>query len=333
MIQTATQAKTFGDWAYLALEKHFNKMLKHEKGVLKDQDPEELHQMRVGSRRLRSAMAGFAPALFLPKTLQDKTVGKIARTLGVLRDIDVLSDTLENKYRQNLPKTEQKLLDKALKKLSENREDALAKVKNLLEEGIYVEFSENFSQWLAQPTYQELATLPIGLILADLLLPQLSKFFLHPAWLLNVNFDANNIVTPLPIFPQIVDGDKHQITEKEYISKLLAQQGETLHELRKEAKRTRYLMELFTHFYGEDYGKYLQDVEEIQEVLGNIQDAQVLEEFLLEVVGVNLKKSAPTLQEQLSQTCHDSFLQWRSLQTKFLQAKYRQGFKLTCCQS
>jgi len=333
MIQTATQAKTFGDWAYLALEKHFSKMLKHEKGVLKDQDPEELHQMRVGSRRLRSTMAGFSRAVFLPKTLQDKNVGKIARILGTLRDIDVLSDTLEHQYRPTLPKAEQKLLDKALKKLAERREDAFAKVEHLLKEGIYPEFTENFSQWLAKPIYQDLANLPIELILSDLLLPQVSKFFLHPAWLVGVNFDVKTHLTPLPLSPQTEDEDKLQFTHKEYIYKLLVQEGETLHDLRKEAKRTRYLMELFTPFYQEDYGLYLKDVQELQEVLGTIQDAQVLEEFLLEVVGVNLEKSAPPLQQQLRHTCYHSFLAWRSLQTKFLQPEYRQGFKLSCCQS
>ncbi|MDY7014654.1 MAG: CHAD domain-containing protein, partial [Cyanobacteriota bacterium] len=60
---TKNKPKTFGDWARVAIAKHSRKMLEHEADVLKDKDPEELHQMRVGMRRLRSAIAGFSTAL------------------------------------------------------------------------------------------------------------------------------------------------------------------------------------------------------------------------------------------------------------------------------
>jgi CHAD domain-containing protein len=56
----------------LAIEKHFKKTIKYEKDVLQDQDPENLHQMRVGMRRLRSAATGFSPALALPKPAQEQ---------------------------------------------------------------------------------------------------------------------------------------------------------------------------------------------------------------------------------------------------------------------
>lgn len=69
---TDPDAKTFGDWAYIAIAKHFNKILNHEAKVLEDRDPEELHQMRVGMRRLRSAIAGFTPALNLPNNASEK---------------------------------------------------------------------------------------------------------------------------------------------------------------------------------------------------------------------------------------------------------------------
>ncbi len=61
------RAKTVADWAYIGIDKHFHKVLKHEAGVLLDQDTEELHQIRVGMRRLRSTLTGFAPALTMPK--------------------------------------------------------------------------------------------------------------------------------------------------------------------------------------------------------------------------------------------------------------------------
>ena len=311
---TEKQAKTFGEWGYLALEKHFAKMLKHETGVLKDKDPEELHQMRVGSRRLRSGMGGFDRALSLPKTIQDKTLKKIARILGALRDIDVLLDILENKYRPTLPKSEQKQLDKAVKQLNERRQDALNEVKTLLKEDFYSEFKQKFFDWLEDPTYQDLAALPISYILPDLLLPEVSNFLIHPAWLVGVNTKESEFT-----FLTLLD--------KEGIEKVLISQGEILHDLRKEAKRVRYQMELFTHFYSEHYEEYLQEVKQLQEVLGDIQDAHVLGEFLSEIFEENLAKAAPNLDTQLRETSYDKFKDWQQLQKKFLNLEYRQKFK------
>lgn len=65
-------AVTLKEWAHIAIAKHTNKILKSEAGVIQDKDPEDLHQMRVGMRRLRSAIAGFKIALDLPKAVSEK---------------------------------------------------------------------------------------------------------------------------------------------------------------------------------------------------------------------------------------------------------------------
>ncbi len=70
-------AVTLGEWANIALIKHTGKILKYESKVIKDRDPEDLHQMRVGMRRLRSAITGFAVALDLPKTVNEKIIAKL----------------------------------------------------------------------------------------------------------------------------------------------------------------------------------------------------------------------------------------------------------------
>ena len=127
-----TQSKTLGDWASIAIGKHLQKVVKHENDVLTDKNPEDLHQMRVGMRRLRSAITGFSPALKLPKSATEKKIGKIARTLGLLRDLDVLGDALENDYKPSLPAKEQKYLQKALLHLHKQRHSALVEVKETL---------------------------------------------------------------------------------------------------------------------------------------------------------------------------------------------------------
>ncbi|MDJ0571712.1 MAG: CHAD domain-containing protein [Pleurocapsa sp. MO_192.B19] len=92
------RAVTLGEWANMAISKHTRKIFKYEAGVLEDKDPEDLHQMRVGMRRLRSAIASFAVALDLPKTVNEKNIAKIGRSLGTLRDLDVLLAALKDNY-------------------------------------------------------------------------------------------------------------------------------------------------------------------------------------------------------------------------------------------
>ncbi len=41
------RAVTLKEWAKIAISKHSRKMLKYEAGVIKDKDPEDLHQMRA----------------------------------------------------------------------------------------------------------------------------------------------------------------------------------------------------------------------------------------------------------------------------------------------
>ncbi len=54
-----TPIKSLKDYAYQAIQQHLKKTLKWEKPVKKDEDPEALHQMRVGMRRLRTAISRF----------------------------------------------------------------------------------------------------------------------------------------------------------------------------------------------------------------------------------------------------------------------------------
>ncbi len=305
VIDTKTQSKTLGDWASVAIHKHLQKVVKHEKDVLKDKNPEDLHQMRVGMRRLRSAITGFAPALKLPKSAREKKIGKVGRILGSLRDLDVLGAALENDYKPSLPAKEQKYLETALVDISKQRRYALAEVKETIEGKQYKLLKESLNEWLQQPEYQEIAKIPIEEVLPDLLLPEVSKLLLHPGWLV---------------------GSEAKIIEIEAVEKVLVKQGELLHSLRKETKRLRYQMEVFSEFYGEKYASYLEDVKAIQEILGKIQDSNVLTEFLKEASVDKIERSVPTLISELAKANYDAWQQWQTLQTKYLSVDIRKGF-------
>lgn len=318
-VRTRTKAKTLGDWASLAIDKHLQKIIKHEADVLKDRSPEDLHQMRVGMRRLRSAITGFAPALHLPKPAQEKKVGKIARRLGKLRDLDVLREALENRYKPALPSEEQKSLETAIRHLDKQRRQALEQVKETLEDEHYQSLKQSLKKWLKQPTYQEIAHIPIEQVLSDLLLPEVSKLLLHPGWLVGIEVKKGEI----SLFKEL---------EPEIVEQQLADRGTVLHSLRKEIKRLRYQMEVFSDFYGETYAAHLEDVKAIQEILGHMQDSFVLAEFLADLLQSKIKNVLPTLGEQLARESYQAWQQWQPLQQRYLNLETRKSLHLEILQ-
>lgn len=307
------QPQTFGDWSYIAIEKHFTKILDREPGVLQDSDPEELHQMRVGMRRLRSAIAGFSPALDLPKAAREKNIGKIARILGKLRDIDVLQETLASQYRAILPTREEEYLEKILAILSEQRKDAFKQVKKTLNNKTYLKLKKSLQKWLENPQYQAIAEILIQNILPDLLLPQISQLLLHPGWWIKGEFQAGKI-------------NFSDSLSSEEVEAILEEKGKILHDLRKKAKRSRYNLELFTQFYEEDYHNYVRDIKALQTILGDLQDAFVLKEFAVRFVDRDLFDKMPTFTEILREKRYEKWQQWRELQSKFTDPEVRKNF-------
>lgn len=309
-------AKTLGDWAYLAIEKNFYKTIKYEADVLKDQDPENLHQMRVGMRRLRSAVSGFAPALELPKPAEEKKIGQIARTLGELRDLDVLIAILTNEYAPRSPKKERVTLEAALATLAQKRSTIFKKIKKTLKSDRYFNFKEGLNQWLKEPTYQPLAGMDIYDVLPDLLLPEVNRFFLQPGWMVGAKMTHG-------------EGGFHIELDQQKVEAALTAEGRILHNLRKQAKRLRYQMSLFTEFYPPDYQAYLADMKMIQDTLGSIQDTEVLGAMLTHILGEKFDLVMPDLAAQLAATRYQLWQEWAPLRDRYMQRETRQGFRLT----
>src|SRR5687767_10218895 len=76
--------------ARLMLEQ-LTRIAKHEPGTRAGDDPEELHKMRVATRRLRTAFAVFGKALATAglETLPVDEAKRVAAALGAVRDQDV----------------------------------------------------------------------------------------------------------------------------------------------------------------------------------------------------------------------------------------------------
>lgn len=311
-----SEVKNLEYYAYLAIQKHSKKTLKWETEVKKDKDPEALHQMRVGMRRLRTAVSRFALAVNLPKLVSDKNIGKIARRLGNLRDLDVLKESLENFIKLDLPKKERQSLQKALDVLSKQRENALIEVRTTLKNERYKSIKEALQEWLEKPNYQPLASLPMLEVLPDLLLPEVSSFFLHPGWLIGIQVEQSGIIVS-------------KNWEAEKIEQELVTSGKVLHSLRKQTKRLRYQMELFDDLYGESYTNYVGELKKIQDILGSIQDSMVLIEWLVNIFESEFQIEFPTLAALLIQNRYQMWQQWQPLQECYLLTETRQKLHLT----
>ncbi|QIR36501.1 CHAD domain-containing protein [Tolypothrix sp. PCC 7910] len=315
-LDTNTTIKTLGDYAYQAIEKHYKKTLKWEKSVKKDEDPEALHQMRVGMRRLRTSVSRFAIALNLSKPISDKNIGKLARRLGNLRDLDVLKETLEKDYKPQLSSKDQKHLNTAFDALAKQREHALDTVQTTLKDDSYKSLKQALEDWLEKPSYQELASITIQQVLPDLLLPEVSQFLLHPGWLVGTEVVESQ-------FKVRTDWGAKKVEQH------LANEGEKLHSLRKQAKRVRYQMDLFADLYSESYAAYIADVKKIQDILGAMQDSVVLTEWLEDVFKSDMDSHVHGLNKLLTENRYKLWQQWQPLQERYLTTETRHGFHLT----
>lgn len=89
-VRGLTGTARFRDAAGRVILTRWTEMMSYREGTLLGEDIEELHAMRVASRRLRSAMDAFAAA-FPERSFRRhlKRVKSITDTLGVARDLDV----------------------------------------------------------------------------------------------------------------------------------------------------------------------------------------------------------------------------------------------------
>lgn len=103
------------------IEARFDEMMLHIDGTLSGRDPEDLHKMRVGSRRLRAAM-DVAVDCFPPRFRYfHRTIKELTDVLGGVRDYDVLKETLIA-YRDSRPEGERATINAMLRTCRTDRE-------------------------------------------------------------------------------------------------------------------------------------------------------------------------------------------------------------------
>lgn len=230
-----------------------------------ERDPEDIHDLRVALRRLRSAIAIFGPLLPEGGPRRGQGAGgKLAaslkrfnRKLGAVRDWDVLLEQFRA-YGPGLPEGEQAALQMALGVAAQRQQQSVGRLLALMGRDAYGRLGADVRQWLALPYSHPLAQIPLGAIAPDLWLGLAAGVNLHPAW---------GIGGP----------------------ELCPQDYGVLHDLRKRVKALRYGLEAI-YGWGDDEGggelaatarlgaglsQGLALLKQIQTALGQINDIQV----------------------------------------------------------
>jgi CHAD domain-containing protein len=286
---------TVNEFSQQVIDHFLSRITHYQAAVLADQDTEPLHKMRVALRRLRTILQVLRPLLVLPDAVSDQSIGKLARVLGAVRDLDIMAAQLQA-VAGELPAAEQQILHSIDHSLHRHRQQAFARLKKYLSKH-YRSILIAGQQWTKQPQYchPAIADQPLTNFLADLLLPNISEFFLHPGW---------------------------WITTVE----LHDQQG-ILHDLRKSTKRLRYQTECFAGQLITNNIPVLATLETSQESLGQMQDAVVLRDFIRQELGKKNMKQLPLLGDRLEHSIHQAWQDWQPVREELGDRAWRQSFR------
>jgi CHAD domain-containing protein len=245
---------------------HFLRMLKHEQGTRAGEDIEELHDMRVATRRMRAALRVFGP-YFKSRAIRPYVVGlrRTARALGAVRDLDVFMEEART-YLATLPAEQAHDLDPLLEAWQAQRKQARAEMIAYLDGAKYRDFVQAFQLFLetAGAGERKFRGIPPEPTHVAHVGPQL----IYTCW------------AGVQAFGPLLHGAPVAV----------------LHALRIECKKLRYVLEFFREVLGPEVGEVIAEVTALQDHLGHLNDANVANALLSDFLfGSGRDDSSPSL--------------------------------------
>jgi CHAD domain-containing protein len=229
---------------------NFYQMLLHESGTLSGENIEDLHDMRVATRRMRAAFDVFGEG-FESKATKPllKGMRKTGQALGSVRDIDVFIEKAKIYIQIQLEGNEGEL--RALTDTwKSQREQNRTKMLLYLNSEIYRNFKQQFFSFVSKEG--------AGIRKTDEGL---------------MDHGQIRYIAPVIIYSRLA-----AVREFEpFIENASIQQ---LHALRIEFKKFRYTLEFFREILGKEINKVIGELKNVQDYLGNLHDAQVATQIL-----------------------------------------------------
>jgi len=232
-----------GEAGRKVLRMHLARMLHFEAGARSGEDPEDLHKMRVATRRMRAAWRVFDGAY--RRKVQRRYVRElrtVASALGEVRDIDVLLEDLST-YIERLPATGREAVDPLRAAWRRQREVARKRLVTRLESKGYREFVDDYLDFTESGG-------PVGV----------------PAPLGRPSLVRDTAGSRILLAYERVRAYETIITWADVA---------TLHALRIETKRLRYTLEYFSEVMPVTSRKLITEVTAMQDHLGLLNDADV----------------------------------------------------------
>ena len=235
---------TLGEVAYAGLRRQFGRFLANEPGTRLGEDIEALHDMRVATRRLRTALAVFDAALPPPLVMLRPEFGWVADALGEVRDMDVQIEWLGAEAAALPGPGEDSALAPLIDILGVRREEARGRMLDVLDAPRFAALVEGATAML-----REGATTPAGAAPATDMAPSL----LRKRW---------------RRYQRLARGLTSDSPEEAY------------HDARIRAKRVRYATEFTARLYGGRAGDFVEALKRAQDDLGRYQDAAIAVDLL-----------------------------------------------------
>jgi CHAD domain-containing protein len=217
-------------------------MLQHEAGSRTGEDIEDVHDMRVAIRRMRSAFRLLAP-YYKSKDVRpyNKSLRRLGWVLGDVRDLDVLIGNLRE-FQLTLNADGQADLQTTIDELDERRTAAREDLVATFDSKSYRRFLKSFSEFVTTP----------------------------------IAAKQNSDVTPTQVrhlLPGMIYDRLAAI--RAYEDRLEDADAARLHALRIEFKRLRYTVSLFESVLGSTLSEFISELKAVQDCLGQITDANV----------------------------------------------------------
>jgi CHAD domain-containing protein len=237
---------TVEDLVRAALAGGARRLLAHDPGVRLGDDPEDVHQARVATRRLRSDLRTLAPLLddFRVQGLRQELKWLGVR-LGAVRDLDVLAARLR-RDAEGLPDDDWPGAERLLERLADERHEAALLLRDVMVSSRYGALVESLHRLVRQPP------------LRSDLDPAARARGRARRLLRRADRRVRRLARRLGTRPPETD----------------------LHELRKRAKGARYAAELVAPLAPGRVARMGRRMADLQDVLGTLQDTVVADEWL-----------------------------------------------------